>query len=293
MSYIGRFAPSPTGPLHFGSLLAALASFLDARANQGTWILRIEDLDPPREQAGVKDQFPKTLEAFGLYWDGELSFQSQRLHFYQEALTQLLKQQQAYLCNCSRKQIRERSGQGIYDKHCLIHPPARKDNCAVRIKTQDNLIHFADRIQGPLSYNLRQSGDFVVYRRDGLFAYLLAVVVDDYLQGVTHVVRGSDLLDETPKQIYLQQLLGYTTPNYAHIPVATNANGQKLSKQTFAKALDATRPEKTLFSALQFLNLEPQPELKSASKTEMLEWAIKHWDTHKLPKAMGLISEEA
>ncbi|EAR59864.1 tRNA glutamyl-Q(34) synthetase GluQRS [Neptuniibacter caesariensis] len=288
MSYIGRFAPSPTGPLHFGSLLAALASFLDARAHQGEWLLRIEDLDPPREQAGVKDQFPDILEAFGLYWDGELSFQSERLDHYQDALQQLISQHHAYYCNCSRKQIIERCDNIVYDRHCLNNPPKDQQGCAVRVKSMDSLISFRDMIQGPMAYNLNSTGDFVVFRRDGLFAYQLAVVVDDYLQGITHVVRGSDLLDETARQIHLQQLLGYPTPSYAHIPVATNAQGQKLSKQTFAKALNLADPEQELLKALQFLNLQPPKDLSCKSRHEILNWAIEEWDINKLPKTMGI-----
>ena len=288
MSYIGRFAPSPTGPLHFGSLLAALASFLDARAHQGEWLLRIEDLDPPREQAGVKDQFPDILEAFGLYWDGELSFQSERLDHYQDALQQLISQHHAYYCNCSRKQIIERCDNIVYDRHCLNNPPKDQQGCAVRVKSMDSLISFRDMIQGPMAYNLNSTGDFVVFRRDGLFAYQLAVVVDDYLQGITHVVRGSDLLDETARQIHLQQLLGYPTPSYAHIPVATNDQGQKLSKQTFAKALNLADPEQELLKALHFLNLQPPKDLSSKSRHEILNWAIEEWDINKLPKTMGI-----
>jgi glutamyl-Q tRNA(Asp) synthetase len=288
LSYIGRFAPSPTGPLHFGSLLAALASFLDARAHQGEWLLRIEDLDPPREQAGVKDQFPDILEAFGLYWDGELSFQSERLDHYQDALQQLISQHHAYYCNCSRKQIIERCDNIVYDRHCLNNPPKDQQGCAVRVKSMDSLISFRDMIQGPMAYNLNSTGDFVVFRRDGLFAYQLAVVVDDYLQGITHVVRGSDLLDETARQIHLQQLLGYPTPSYAHIPVATNDQGQKLSKQTFAKALNLADPEQELLKALHFLNLLPPKDLSSKSRHEILNWAIEEWDINKLPKTMGI-----
>ncbi|WP_286240107.1 tRNA glutamyl-Q(34) synthetase GluQRS [Neptuniibacter halophilus] len=287
MSYIGRFAPSPTGPLHFGSLLAALASFLDARANQGQWLLRIEDLDPPREQPGVKEEFPEILEAFGLYWDDELSLQSERLDLYQNVLDQLQQQHHAYPCSCSRKQIMERCENMVYDRHCLYHPPAADQNCAIRIKAEDSLISFRDIIQGPHAYNLKQSGDFVAYRRDGLFAYQLAVVVDDYLQGITHVVRGSDLLDETARQIHLQQLLGYPTPAYAHIPVATNSEGQKLSKQTYAPALDTTEPVKLLYQALQFLDQQPPAGLLHASRDELLQWAIAHWNLRQIRNTPG------
>lgn len=288
MSYIGRFAPSPTGPLHFGSLLAALASFLDARANDGQWLLRIEDLDPPREQAGQKEQFPDILESFGLYWDGELELQSERLDGYKEVLKQLLAERLAYYCSCSRKDVQGRTDSPVYDAHCFLHPPESTDNCAVRVCCKDSLISFRDIIQGPHAYNLpMSSGDFVIFRRDGFFAYQLAVVVDDYLQGVTHVVRGCDLLDETPRQIHLQQLLGYPTPAYAHIPVANNQEGQKLSKQTFAPAVDINNSVELTFQALDFLGQSPEPGLINASQTELIEWAIANWDIHKIPTVPG------
>ncbi|MCP4597711.1 tRNA glutamyl-Q(34) synthetase GluQRS [Neptuniibacter sp.] len=290
MSYIGRFAPSPTGPLHFGSLLAALASFLDARSNNGQWLLRIEDLDPPREQEGLKEKFPEVLEAFGLYWDDELSLQSERLEYYRDVLQQLLDSGDAYRCSCSRKEIQQRSGNLLYDQHCLLHPPEEGANCAIRVCCKDSLISFRDIIQGPHAYNLKtSSGDFVVYRRDGLFAYQLAVIVDDYLQGITHVVRGSDLLDETPRQIHLQQLLGYPSPAYAHIPVANNSEGQKLSKQTYAEALDCSHPAPVLYKALQFLDQEPPAELQQGYRDEVLEWAIQNWDIRKISAVKGKI----
>ena len=287
MTYIGRFAPSPTGPLHFGSLLAALASFLDARANNGKWLLRIEDLDPPREQSGVKEQFPLVLEAFGLCWDEELSFQSERLQNYDDVLNELTNQRIAYRCNCSRKQIIERCSNTVYDQHCLYHPPEPEQQCAIRVRCKDCLISFRDIIQGAHAYNLNNSGDFVIYRRDNLYAYLLAVVVDDFLQGITHVVRGSDLLDETARQIHLQQLLGYPTPAYAHIPVAANAEGQKLSKQTFAPALDTDNPIPALFQALAFLDQHPPNELLYASKDELIAWAIENWRIKNIKQTMA------
>lgn len=287
VTYIGRFAPSPTGPLHFGSLLAALASFLDARANQGKWLLRIEDLDPPREQPEIKEQFPIILEAYGLCWDEELSYQSERQDQYQDILNELLENHHAYRCNCSRKQIIERCNGIVYDQHCLLHPPGQGQQCAIRVKSKDGLISFRDIIQGPHAYNLNHNGDFVVYRRDNLYAYLLAVVVDDYIQGITHVVRGSDLLNETARQIYLQQLLGYPTPAYAHIPVANNSDGQKLSKQTFAPALDIDNPIPTLFQALQFLDQQPPNELLNASRDELINWAVDNWAIRHIKQAMA------
>lgn len=290
MHYIGRFAPSPTGLLHFGSLLAALASYLDARAKRGTWLLRIEDLDPPREQVGASDSFPETLEAFGLYWDGEITRQSQRLDLYQEVLEQLIQEQAVYRCNCSRKQLQQRSGGLLYDGYCQQHPPGSDSAAAYRVKTSDQCSDFLDRIQGRQHYNLATDcGDYVIRRKDNLFAYQLAVVVDDQLQQISHVVRGCDLLTETPKQRYLQQILGYSTPTYAHIPVAANAAGQKLSKQTYATALDLSRPVPQLLTALEFLDQSPAPALCDASVDEILQWAIEHWNIDAIP---GLPAKE-
>lgn len=290
MHYIGRFAPSPTGLLHFGSLLAALASYLDARSNRGTWLLRIEDLDPPREHAGASDSFPRTLEAFGLHWDGEITLQSQRLGLYQEILEQLIQQQDVYRCNCSRKQLQLRSGGLLYDGHCQQHPPSHDSPAAYRIRTADQNNTFQDRIQGIQHYNLATDcGDYVIRRKDNLFAYQLAVVVDDHLQQISHVVRGCDLLTETPKQLYLQQLLGYATPSYAHIPVAANAAGQKLSKQTYATALDLSRPVPQLLTALEFLDQSPDPALSDARVDDILQWAIEHWNIDAIP---GLPAKE-
>ena len=260
---------------------------MDARQHQGQWLLRIEDLDPPREQAGLKDQFPEILDAFGLYWDGELTYQSERLDTYRDVLQTLLAEQHAYACDCSRKLIGERTGNALYDGYCrdrhLSFDPDSHNQTAIRVLCNDHPICFNDLIQGQQTQNLSlDSGDFVIFRRDGFFAYQLAVVVDDYLQGVTHIVRGSDLLHETPRQIFLQQQLAYPTPHYAHIPVATNAAGQKLSKQTFAQALDLDSIESTLFQALVFLGQQPPEQLRTASRDMIIAWAIEHWDISKI-----------
>ncbi len=278
VNYVGRFAPSPTGALHFGSLLAALASFLDARANQGQWLLRIEDLDPAREQPDAKAQFPFVLEAFGMFWDGPIVYQSDRLAFYEEALCELSSHHLTYPCSCSRKEIQTRTHSGLYDRHCLLHGPTPHKRAGCRLQCSSGGICFTDRIQGTRCFDLPQeSGDFILKRRDGLFAYQLAVVVDDHLQGITHVVRGSDLLTETPRQIQLQRYLGYDTPDYAHIPIASNAAGQKLSKQTAATALDTKRPEGQLIRALQHLDQAPPPELMSEKTSDIINWAIRNW----------------
>ncbi len=278
VNYVGRFAPSPTGALHFGSLLAALASFLDARANQGQWLLRIEDLDPAREQSGVKSDFPRVLEAFGLNWDGPVVLQSERLPLYEAALETLRSNHLTYPCSCSRKEIRLRTSSTLYDRHCLTHGPEASKPLGYRLISCAGGCCFNDRIQGTRCFDLQQdSGDYILKRRDGLFAYQLAVVVDDHLQGVTHVVRGCDLINETPRQIQLQHYLGYTTPDYAHIPVASNQAGQKLSKQTAATALDITRPAQQLVRALQHLDQSPPAELLTEEAATIIAWAIQHW----------------
>jgi len=286
MIYTGRFAPSPTGPLHFGSLLAALASFLDARAHQGRWLLRIEDLDPPREMPGATENILSCLERFGLHWDGEIVKQSDRSELYQQTIQQLLQLQQAYRCNCSRQQIKQRSGRSQYDRHCFFNPPATDQQCAIRCRC-DSDIPFQDRILGWQQFPELQD-DFVIFRRDKLFAYQLAVTVDDAAQNISHIVRGSDLLNSTPKQLYLQQVLGYRQPCYAHIPVATNAQGQKLSKQTFAKPLDQQMPSPQLWQALNFLGQQPPSEMLNCPVEELLQWAIQHWEINRVPACTAI-----
>ncbi|GGO88569.1 glutamyl-Q tRNA(Asp) synthetase [Marinobacterium nitratireducens] len=288
MHYIGRFAPSPTGPLHFGSLLAALASYADARANQGLWLVRIEDLDPPREQPGASQQILATLESFGFEWDGEVRFQSRRLAAYRNALQRLLDNRQAYYCSCSRKRLQQRTGGSRYDGYCLVNPPDNADDCAIRAHCEAGEIVFDDSIQGPRRYRLSDSsGDFVIRRRDGFFAYQLAVVVDDADQGITHIVRGSDLLDETPRQIQLQRYLGLPRPRYSHIPVAAAPDGQKLSKQTRAAPLDDSRPQPALMLALDFLGQQPDAALRDSTPGELLQWAVDHWQPHRVPPMLS------
>ncbi|MEH6471183.1 MAG: tRNA glutamyl-Q(34) synthetase GluQRS [Halopseudomonas sp.] len=283
--YIGRFAPSPTGSLHFGSLLAALASFLDARANQGHWLVRMEDLDPPREIAGAADQILRTLEQFGLHWDGPVWYQSQRQQDYQDVLQQLVEQQHAYPCYCSRQQIALRSS-AIYDGYCRHYPPANVAlPSAIRLQVNDSRIGFDDAIQGHYRQHLSQEvGDFVIRRKDGLYAYQLAVVVDDAEQQVSHIVRGFDLLDSTPRQIHLQQQLGLPTPAYAHIPILVNPQGQKLSKQTYASAIDPAQPQASLFQALSLLGQQPPEGLRAATTHEMLDWGTRHWQLAQVPR---------
>lgn len=294
MSCIGRFAPSPTGPLHFGSLLAALASYLDIRSRDGVWLLRIEDLDPPREQAGAADAILRTLDAFGLHWDGPVLYQSQRLDHYQAALNDLLQSGAAYRCSCSRKQIKARQAYPLYDGYCRCHPPPSSTASAIRVSHPQPLQRLRDRIQGPREYHWpHDRGDFVIFRRDGLFAYQLAVVVDDAASKITDILRGCDLIDETPHQMALQQLLDYPTPAYAHIPVITNNAGQKLSKQNLAPALDPALRQSLLLRALSLLGQQPPIELADASRDELLQWAIEHWNITAVPGTLSLYESEA
>jgi glutamyl-Q tRNA(Asp) synthetase len=281
MPYVGRFAPSPTGALHFGSLLAALASWLDARRAGGRWLVRMEDLDSPRVKPGAADTILRQLETFGLEWDGTVVYQSARLDLYRNAIESL--QAHCYPCACTRKELEDSSlaidGSRIYPGTCRSGLAPGKSARAVRVRTTIEPIRFADRVQGEISQSLeRDIGDFVVQRADGLFAYQLAVVVDDAAQGVTDVVRGADLLDSTTRQIHLQRLLGCATPRYLHLPVATNAKGEKLSKQTqAANACAADVP-----GALRFLGMDPPAGLASR---ELLGWASKHWDPARIPRA--------
>lgn len=292
--YVGRFAPSPTGKLHFGSLLAALASYLDAKHNQGRWLVRVEDLDPPREVPGAAADILHTLEAFQLYWDGEVRYQSQQHSAYQNCIEQLLSQGLAYYCDCSRREValRTHTEDLRYDGFCRDRQ-ARFENqyadAAIRLKTTDTPICFNDLIQGSQQQRLLpESGDFVIRRRDHLYAYQLAVAWDDGDQGITHIVRGSDLLDSTPRQIYLQRLLGFSQPCYAHIPILLDEHGHKLSKQTQATALDPARPQQALYRALALLGQSPPFELDGAPCDELLQWAVAHWSLAAVPSMLSL-----
>ncbi|SCZ49349.1 tRNA glutamyl-Q(34) synthetase GluQRS [Thiohalomonas denitrificans] len=289
MNHIGRFAPSPSGPLHFGSLVAAVGSFLQARSQDGLWLVRMEDVDRPREVPGAADAILRSLEAFGLYWDGEVVYQSRRDEAYRAALRELERLGVAYGCVCSRKEVAAAiaaSGgtPGVYPGSCRTAAPAGRRARTIRVNVAGQHIRFEDRLQGVFSQELeRDVGDFVVRRADGLFAYQLAVVVDDAEQGVTEVVRGSDLLDSTPRQIYLQQMLGVPTPRYLHLPVVVNAAGEKLSKQTFAGPLDPATPLPALVRALSFLGQHPPAELLRVSLEEFWHWAIEQWEPNHIP----------
>lgn len=287
-SYRGRFAPSPTGPLHFGSMVAAVGSYLDARSQRGEWRVRMEDLDPPRMVAGAADNILRTLEAYGLQWDGPVMYQSQRYEAYREALEQLRGQGVLYSCNCSRREIADsalNTAAGlVYPGYCRNGMKPGRAEHALRLRTDDVLIQFDDRLQGTYAQNLTlEVGDFVLRRADGLYAYQLAVVVDDAVQGTTDIVRGADILDSTPRQIYLQQLLGLPTPTYLHLPVAVNAKGEKLSKQTLAPAVETTNILSLLFKVLEFLGQRPPPVLLEGDVNAFWSWAAANWDAKKIP----------
>jgi glutamyl-Q tRNA(Asp) synthetase len=272
--YIGRFAPSPTGPLHLGSLCTALASFLQARSHRGLWLLRIDDLDTPRTIKGSADSILKTLDAFALHWDDRVVYQSQYLDVYDEIINELVKNKRIYPCTCSRKTLTDSYSCVCRDKRTLPNNPY-----SLRIKTDDRIISFQDELQGLISHNLaEQHGDFILKRKDRIIAYQFAVVIDDDRQQVNHVVRGFDLLDSTPKQIYVQQILGLMTPNYMHVPVITDEHGYKLSKQTRATAVDLKNSGAALFKMLTLLKQNPPGELQYAPSTELLAWAIEHWN---------------
>lgn len=277
VNYIGRFAPSPTGPLHMGSLVAALASFLDARAAQGQWLLRIEDLDPPRESPQATEHIIQSLRSHGLQWDGDIVYQHARAHAYERALQQLAQQGLLFRCACSRTQLDATDGlhQGICQSH--------SGPFALRVPVDSEQRCFDDRLQGRICERLSASaGDFVVKRKDGLYAYQLAVVVDDAWQQVTHVVRGSDLIDSTVRQIYLQQCLQLQTPHYLHIPVLTGSDGQKLSKQNLAPAIDASQALANLRQALAYLQ-QPAPPPHISDVRALLDHAIRHWQPQHIP----------
>lgn len=283
-AYIGRFAPSPTGPLHAGSLVAAMASYLDAKAYRGIWRVRMEDIDEARAVPGAAENILHSLQSFGMQWDGEVVRQSQRKTLYQAAFDKLGKN--AYPCACSRKEIADSrsglasDGAAIYPGICREGLPPGKSPRALRLRVPDaddpaSLIQFQDRWLGLISQNLAtEVGDFVLKRADGFWAYQLAVVVDDADQGVTDVVRGADLLDSTARQIYLQRLLGYATPRYLHVPVVANEQGEKLSKQTGAQALDTSNPLKELQTAAQFLEL---PTGQANSLEDFWRLALPAW----------------
>lgn len=286
-NYKGRFAPTPSGPAHLGSLLAAIGSYLQARAMQGEWHVRIDDIDPPREVAGAADSLLRTLENYGLYWDGEVVYQSQRLGAYQDALSQLTRQGDTFECSCSRKEIKAIARHGpngaIYPGTCRGGARATDKPHSIRLLTQDKIITVNDRIQGDYSLNMQTDvGDFVIHRADGLFAYHLATVVDDGLDGFTEIVRGKDQLNLTPLHIDLQQRLAIPTPAYAHLPLLTHTDGTKLGKSTNAASVDNMATENVWRVALTLLGLHPEEDLLSEEPDVILPWAMAQWDLSRI-----------
>ncbi|GGB08468.1 tRNA glutamyl-Q(34) synthetase GluQRS [Agarivorans gilvus] len=280
--YIGRFAPSPSGPLHLGSLVAALGSYLQARSQQGQWLLRIEDIDPPREQAGASDLIQKQLEQFGLYWDGEVRYQSQQLKRYQEQIEYWLSQQQAYYCQCTRKQIKA-SG-GVYLGHCR-NKQLSGDGLALRFDNQQAIYHFHDQVYGEVQLPAAEAAeDFIIKRRDGLYAYNLAVSLDDADQGITEVVRGADLLYTTGKQIAIFQRLALPAPAYLHLPLVLDQHGNKLSKQNHAPSISGKQNQQLLLKALNYLGQANESQWIELSCEQIVDKAVANWQLATLPK---------
>ena len=279
--YIGRFAPSPSGELHFGSLIAALGSYLQARSQQGIWWVRIEDIDPPREVPGAADVILRQLEHYGLHWDGEVLWQSQRHDAYRAALAWLQEQGLSYYCTCTRARIQQVGG--FYDGHCrtLNNGP---HNAAIRLHQQHPVSGFNDKLRGEIHVDKQLAReDFIIHRRDGLFAYNLAVVVDDHFQGVNEIVRGADLIDPTVRQISLYQHFGWPVPDYVHLPLALTPDGHKLSKQNHAPALPTGDPRPIIISALHFLGQPVTKGWQDLSLEALLAQAVADWSLAKVP----------
>lgn len=295
--YIGRFAPSPSGPLHFGSLVTALASYLDAKSNNGQWLVRMEDLDPPREQPGAAEAILHCLDSHGLHWDGEVMYQSRRHQAYQDCIDYLIERGWVYPCGCSRQDLAAMGG--IYNGRCRNRKVDLAQPHSLRLKLYDipnypcaDEIRFHDLIQGSQVQNLRtQAGDQILKRRDGFYAYQLAVVVDDIAQGITHVIRGSDLLEVTGRQLFFFGLLGAPLPAYGHVPLAVQANGQKLSKQNHAKAIIPQEASRNLWRGLEFLGQNPPADLADASTREILDWGLHHWRREDIKGLSHLYSD--
>ena len=299
--YVGRFAPSPTGTLHPGSLVAALASWLDARAHGGRWLVRIEDVDTPRCVPGAADDILRTLDAFGLHSDEPVIHQSRRTAAYDEALQRLQDTGATYPCCCTRKEIADSALHGIegfiYPGTCRKGMMHQRATPAWRVRTDQyhSPITFDDTLQGRISQNLASEiGDFVVKRADGLFAYQLAVVVDDAFQQITHIVRGADLLNSTARQIHVQHLLDLDVPHYMHLPVAVNQDGEKLSKQTLAQAVNTAQVSNELWCALHFLRQQPPQALRNERIETILEWARQNWRPENLVglRALPAVTDE-
>lgn len=301
MTTRGRFAPSPTGPLHLGSLVAAVGSYLHARHAGGQWLVRIEDLDPPRTVHGAAEDILRTLEAFGFHWDEPVMYQSQRTDAYERAFQHLKDQGLAYPCACTRSELQAlpANQDGLseelhYPGTCRHKPIRESESYAWRFRVPNESIHFIDGIQGEQRINLNDSiGDFVIKRRDGLFAYQLAVVVDDAAQHITEVVRGTDLLSNTPRQIALQRALQLPTPDYTHLPLVVDRHGNKLSKSTHAAALTLDQPTATLWQVLQLLQQDPPTALQQEPIHTLWQWAIEHWNHNRLKHIQHIMLNNA
>ena len=287
--YRGRFAPSPTGKLHLGSLIAALASYLDARSHRGKWLVRMEDLDPPREEPGAAHAILNSLQQHGLNWDEPVLWQSQKHASYCALLDTLEQQGHLFNCDCTRALL---GPNGACQGRCQGRTHPAETAVATRVTVpHSHTVEFNDQLQGVQHCQLGEEfPDFVLKRKDGLFAYQLAVVADDAAQGITHVVRGCDLLDSTARQIYLQQLLGYAVPHYCHLPVITNAQGQKFSKQNHAPALNPDQAAQNLCKALRFLH-QPEPPASLESPTQILDYATSHWNLRSIPATTAISAQ--
>lgn len=290
-NYKGRFAPSPTGPVHYGTLVAAVGSYLQAKKNNGSWIIRMEDVDTLRNVDGADTDILNTLETFGFEWDEKILYQTQQTNYYEQVLESLISQSMVFPCLCSRKKLALEKNK-IYPGTCRHRSIPEHQDHALRILTNDINIEFQDCVMGKQSQNIKQQcGDFIIKRRDGLFAYQLAVVVDDAMQGITEIVRGADLLESTPRQIYLQQLLNYSTPEYCHLPIVVDKVGNKISKTGGAVKVDVKNKEKLLISTLNFLGQQAPDELYKSHINDIWFWAIKHWDITNTPKVEKLITQ--
>jgi glutamyl-Q tRNA(Asp) synthetase len=289
MGYVGRFAPSPTGPLHLGSLVAALGSYLDARHHNGRWLLRIEDLDGARVEAGRAGQIQRTLEDLGLLWDGAVEYQSARRALYERAIEVLGRRALTYACHCTRRTLAA-SADSAYPGTCRERPkgPGR---AALRFRVDETQrVDFSDRFQGASSFALAALGDVVIRRRDDVVAYQLAVVVDDAEQGVTDVVRGADLLPSTGWQILLQRALELPTPRYGHLPIVVEPDGSKLAKSRRSLPIDPRRASGALIEALKLLRQAPPPSLAAEKPADVVAWALKHWNPANLERVQKALA---
>lgn len=287
-AYVGRFAPSPSGALHLGSLYTAVASHLEARAARGRWLVRLEDLDHPRVVPGAADDILRTLHDFGFEWDGEVVRQSERKALYADALDELARQHATYECSCTRSQLAD---EPRYPGHCRSGPCDPSALRAIRLRIEPGTLQFADGIQGVFRQDVaRVSGDFILKRRDQIYAYVLASVVDDAEQGVTHIVRGADLLDDTPRQIALQRRLNLSPPGYAHVPLLMESDGSKLAKSARSIRIHPDRAPPLLVTVFNLLGLAPGPDMAHASVAELWRWAIPRWDLARVPKRLRLLT---